>query len=41
MEIIKKGFISTDVDTYQVIESGVVLFEGSQIDCLDYIFAFI
>ena len=41
MEIIKKGFSSTDVDTYQVIEGDEVIFEGSQSDCLDYIFAFI
>jgi len=39
MNIEKKGFNPTEVDTYQVLESGIVIFEGSQRECLDFMFA--
>jgi len=39
MEIIKKKFDSTEVDTYQVIDDDKVIFEGSIEECHDFVFA--
>ena len=39
MEVVKKKFDPTEVDTYQVIEDDKVIFEGSIEECDDFVFA--
>jgi len=39
VRIEKKKYDPTDVEKYQVVEDEKVIFEGSEMECLDFIFA--